>query len=209
MERPRTVVDTVVLMYFLLGGEEDLLFERVGRPLAVPRVVFDHEEGEDVPELARSEMTQAVAFHRRAAGDLARDPEARLQAKQNAARLHSLHVLQRAGHVVVLDLTETEPNVVSSLTSPSGCHGFGLSFPLGVGEAACLALAVHRQLVVATDDIDALKALRSINPHHPYERIRKILIGAVTAGVLEPERANAIHEEMRRHGFWDSERPFR
>lgn len=196
-------------MYFLLVGEEDLLLQRLGRPLAVPRVIFDHEESTDVPEMARSEMTRGVAFHRRAAGDPARDVDARLQATQNAARLHTLHALHQAGHVVVLDMTVSELNLVSSLTSPSGCHAFGLRFPLGVGEAACLSIAIHRHLVLATDDTDALKALRSINEQHPYERIRKILVGAADAGFLERERAVAIHREMRRHGFWDTEEPFR
>jgi hypothetical protein len=207
-ELPRTIVDTVVLMYFLLTGEEDLLFNRVGRPLAVPRIVYDPDEDADIPAAARSEMTRSVAFHQRAARDPARDHAARLQATQNSNRLLTVHALHRAGHVVVFDLDEDELGLVSSLTSPSGCHAFGLKFPLDAGEAACLTMAVGRDLVLATDDADALKALRSIDVKHPYQRIRKLLIGAVESGCLSMDRANTIHSEMRRLGFWDAERPF-
>lgn len=208
LEQLRTVVDTVVLMYFLLTGEENVLFDRAGRPLAVPRIIYDPDEGNDIPEAARSEMTRSVAFQRRVASDLARDHAARSLATQNAARLQSVHLLHDVGHVVVLDLTDDELVLVSSLTSPSGCHAFGLKFPLGAGEAACLAMAVRRHLVLATDDADALKALRSIDAGHPYERIRKLLIAGVEAGRLSRERANSLHGEMRRLGFWDTERPF-
>lgn len=196
-------------MYFLLVGEEDVLFERAGRPLAVPRIIFDPDEEASVPDAARSEITQSVAFHRRAAGDPARDPETRLQATHNAGRLQAVHTLHAAGHVVVLDLDAPELMLVSSLTSPSGCHAFGLKFPLHIGEAACLAIAVQRHFVLATDDTDALKALRSINDKHPYERIRKLLVGAAETGQMSRERANSVHDEMRRLGFWDTERPFK
>ena len=195
-------------MYFLLSGEEDVLFDRAGRPLAVPRIIYDPDEGSDVPEVARSDMTRSVAFWHRAARDPARGPVARLQATQNAERLQSVHGLHRAGHVVVLDLEETELVLVSSLTSPSGCHAFGLKFPLAAGEAACVAMAAKRNLVLATDDADALKALRSIDAKHPYERIRKLLIGAVEVGSMSRARANAVHAEMLRLGFWDTKRPF-
>lgn len=208
MEQPKTVVDTVVLLYFLLTGEEDVLFGLVGQPIAVPRIVYDPDEGASIPEVARSEMTRSVAFQRRAAGDLARDAAARSRATENAVRLQAIHTLHAGRHIVVLDLTDDELMLVSSLTSPSGCHAFGLKFPLGAGEAACVAMAVKRKLVLATDDADALKALRSIDAHHPYERIRKLLIAAAEDGRLSRDRANDVHAEMRRLGFWDTEPPF-
>lgn len=207
-EQPRTIVDTVVLMYFLMAGAEDVLFDRAGRPLAVSRIVYDPEEDEGTPEAALSEMTRSAAYHRRVSNDPARDADARLQAAQNADRLETVHTLHSVGHIVVLDLQGSELELVSSLTSPSGCHAFGLKFPLDPGEAACLAVAVKRQLRLATDDTDALKALRSIDTEHPYERIRKLLIAAAEAEQISRDHANAIHAEMQRRGFWDNKRPF-
>ena len=71
---------------------------------------------------------------------------------------------------------------------------FGLRFPLDAGEAACLALALHRDWVLATDDGDALTVLHQIRPNHPYERIRRLLRRAVTEGRLAEDDANRVHE---------------
>ena len=60
---------------------------------------------------------------------------------------------------------------MARLTSPGPCGDLGLRFPLDPGEAACLAIAVRRDLVLVTDDADALQALEHASPDHPYERI--------------------------------------
>jgi hypothetical protein len=57
-------------------------------------------------------------------------------------------------------------------------------------------------------DADALKAMCAIDASHPYERIRKLLVGAVEGGRLSRDRANGLHAEMRRLGFRDTEPPF-
>ena len=38
------IIDTVVLLYFLLVGEEELLCTLVGTPLQVPLAVYDPED---------------------------------------------------------------------------------------------------------------------------------------------------------------------
>jgi len=208
LERLNTIVDTVVIRYFLLVEEEDLLLNLLGQAVAVPRVIYDPEEDNDVPELARSEITRSIATQQRNSRDLARDREIRVQAERNATRLLSIHRLHADSLVIVLDLTEEELRIVSSLTSPSGCQAFGLKFPLGAGEAACLAIAVSRNYVLATDDNDALKALASMNSSYPYIRIRRMLIDAFEKGLIAKDEANRIHSEMRRLGFRDSVPPF-
>jgi hypothetical protein len=62
--------------------------------------------------------------------------------------------------------------------------------------------------VFATDDTDALRALERHTPGHPYERIRKLLVRAGNGGLCSPDRASAIHREMRSLGFWDRGEPF-
>lgn len=205
---PDAVVDTVVLRYFLLVDEVDLLLTRFGGSIAVPRVVFDPDEG-DIPETARSEVTRSIHYQRRVAQDPARDAERRQLATRNAERLTRVSALHSHGRVQTIDLSDTERLTLGQLTSPSGCKAFGLVFPLDPGEAACVAVAVARGLTLATDDGDALKALRTIAAEHPYDRIRKLLIRAARSGLISSERANAIHREMRSLGFWDSQPPFR
>jgi hypothetical protein len=208
LEPPKTAADTVILRYFLFVQEAELLFDLVGKPVAVPRIVYDPDEGAETPEAARSEITRSIGYQRCSAADRTRDETARRQAEAHAERLQSIRDLHTAGALTTVDLLPDEWKLVSSLTSPSGCKAFNLKFPLGAGEAACLAVAVERNLVLATDDSDALKALASVPGTHPYQRIRKLLIAAATNKRISQERANAIHAEMRRLGFWDRTPPF-
>lgn len=205
---PESVVDTVVLRYFLLVDEAELLLELLGSPIGTPRIVYDNDEAADVPDDARSEITRSIAYQRRASGDLARDGEARHDFARSAERLGQVATIHESGRLAILDLSDEELALVGRLTSPTSCKDFGLRFPLDPGEAACLAMAVARGLVLATDDADALSALARHAPDHQYERIRRLLIRAGNGGLCTPERANEIHREMRRLGFWDREDPF-
>lgn len=171
-ESPDAVVDTVVLRYFLLVDEIDLLLKLVGSPLAVPRIVYDPDEAEETPEDARSEITRSISYQRRAGDDPARGDSSRLDAAANAARLEEVVRIHAEGAIVVLDLEDHELDLVGRLTSPTSCKEFGLRFPLDPGESACLAIAVHRDVILVTDDSDALRALEHERPGHPYERIR-------------------------------------
>lgn len=210
-ESPDSVVDTVVLMYFLMVDEVELLLDLLGDPIAVPRVVFDPDEPapaevEDADTLC--EISRSIEHHRRVSQDPARDDDARQTAARNANRLATMAEFHERGQVIVLDLTADELELLGRLTSRERCGDFGLRFPLEAGEAACLALAVSRELTLATDDTDALMALESQAPGHPYERIRRLLIAAGERGVRTKTEANEIHDEMRRVGFWDTTLPF-
>ncbi len=207
-ESPKSVVDTVVLRYFLLVDEVELLLELLDSPIGTPRIVYDNDEGPDLPDDVRSEITRSIAYQRRASGDLARDREARQEFARSAERLGQVARIHELGRLVILDLSEKELALVGRLTSPIGCKDFGLRFPLDPGEAACLAMAVRRGLVLVTDDADALHALARHASTHPYERIRRLLIRAGNSGLCSRKRANEIHREMRRLGFWDREEPF-
>jgi predicted nucleic acid-binding protein len=210
-ESPDSVIDTVVLMYFLMVDEVELLLDLLGDPIAVPRVVFDPDEPppaevEDADTLC--EISRSIEHHRRVSQDPARNGDARQTAARNADRLATMAGLHERGHVVVLDLTAGELELLGRLTSRETCGEFGLRFPLDAGEAACLALAVSQELTLATDDTDALTAVKSHAPGHPYERIRRLLIAAGERGVRTKLEANEIHERMRRLGFWDATMPF-
>jgi len=204
---PKCVVDTVVLLYFLLVDEGDLLLDIVGSPIGTPRIIFDPDEG-DVPDAASSEMRRSITYHQHAATDPARDNTARDRAAANAKRLPAITELHQTGKIVVLDLMPAELEMFAKVTSPVQCGRYGLLFPLDPGEAACLAIAVNRNLTLATDDGDALRALRHVNPSHPYQRIRKLLIQAGEREMISKTRANAIHNDMTTLGFWDSRLPF-
>ncbi len=204
---PPAVVDTVVLRYFLFVDQLDLLLELLGRPLGVPRIIYDPDEG-DPPDLATCEIVRSIRYQRQAATDPARDATARATAESNAASLERVHDAHSRGDLVVIDLDPEERRVMSGLTSPSGCAGFGLVLPLDPGEAACIAIAVGRGLCLATDDCDALKALGSIDKSAPYERIRRLLARAAEDQLITNDEANGLHRRMTDLGFRDYQLPF-
>lgn len=204
---PRAVADTVVLRYLLFVDRLDLLLDLVGRPLLVPRVVFDPDE-EDPPDLMASEVLQSIRYQRRVTTDPARDEATRGTASENASALERMAGAYGPDGLRAVDMDAEERRLASSLTSPSGCGAFGLILPLGAGEAACIAIAVQRGLCLVTDDGDALKALRSMEPALPYDRIRRLLIRAADERRIMPVEANALHDRMRQRGFYDVERPF-
>jgi hypothetical protein len=204
---PRAVLDTVILRYFLFVERVGLLLSLLGRPLAVPRIIYDPDEGEP-PDLAASEIKRSIRYQRQASTDPARDPPTQAAAAANLNALERIHDLHAQGDIAIVDLDPEERRVMSALTSPSGCTAFGLVLPLHAGEAACVAIAVRRNLCLATDDNDALKALMSIDKSSPYERIRRLLIRAADEGFVTSDEANAVHRRMTALGFRDTQLPF-
>ena len=201
------VVDTVVLRYFLFVARQDLLVALLGRPLMVPRVVFDPDEG-GVPEDAMSEITRSIHVQRKAAADPGRLPTVRTRAATNAERLQGFFGMHERDDAEVVDLDTEELGLFARLTSDEGARSLGLRFAIQPGEAACVALAVKRGWVLATDDQDALKALEALSPGHAYERIRRLLQRAADEGLIGQGDANDVHAKMRHLGFRDSEPPF-
>lgn len=203
-----SVVDTVALRYFLFVDRADLLITLLGRPIGVPRTVFDPDEGDDVPEGVMSEVRRSITVQNRRAQDPTRTDEARAIAHQNAARLQSVTHLHASGFIVTLDMTANERQVFSRLTSESEAPSAGLHIALGSGEAACVAIAVHRGHVLVTDDDDALTALDTLTTGARRARIRALLQEAAARMLMTEEEANSTHSDMRRLGFWDKEPPF-
>ncbi len=201
------IIDTVVLLYFLLVKETDLLCTLLGRPLKVPLAVYDPED-RTLPSSALrrsdllSEMRQSIRHYENAAtSDGPPNPL--------AVRVGYVDTLYDHGALVPVPMTPDERLLAARLQS-SEVADYGLSVPLGAGEAACIAISYHRGWTIATDDNDALKALRRLhhNQGFSYKRIRKLLIRAVHEGHITPREANRIHADMHNHGFWDTGWPF-
>lgn len=202
------VVDTVILRYFYVVDQAELLFALLGEPLLVPRVVCDPDEGAKLPERAMSEITRSIYVQRMRSHDRRRDESERAFAASHADRLDQVAADQVTGRIEVADLTNAETEVFAKLGSRGDPLDVGLTFALDPGEAACVALAVERKLVLATDDGDGLKAYRALRPKGRYERIRKLVKRAGESDLIERAEANAIHQAMCDAGFWDKERPF-
>lgn len=207
------IIDTVVLMYFLLVGREALLADLMGRPLQVPLAVYDPEdrrppEGTSPRSELLSEMRQAVR-HYEAAAEAAADSESSDLEVESFDRIKRIDDLYDEGTLVTVAMTSEELLLAAQLQS-SDTSAHGLNVGLGPGEAACVAISHTRGWTIATDDADAFKVLDRLHAGHdyPYERIRKLLVRAADEGRISREEANQLHDEMRSLGFWDSGQPF-
>jgi len=202
-EQP-SIVDTVVLLYLLLVGQEALLARLLGEPLRVPLAVYDPEERSLPPEALRhsdllSEMRQAIRHYEVAArSDLAAD--------QLLQRVRRIDLLYDEAALEVVELSPDERLLAARLQSQRTAAEYGIRVPLGLGEAACVAIAFTRGWTIATDDNAALTTLGALYGHdYEYERIRKLLVRAAGEGLVAPAEAREIHDQMRQLGFWDSD----
>ena len=207
------IVDTVVLMYFLLVGKEGLLGDLLGRPLRVPVAVYDPADRELSPGASPrseflSEFRQSVR-HYEIAAEMAAESDSPDHAIESFTSIKRVDDLYDEGSLESIEMTQAEQLLAARLQGGDVAE-FGLKVRLGPGEAACVAIAVERGWTIATDDADALKVMDRLHgaEGYPYERIRKLLIRAAAEGHITRDEANRLHDEMRSLGFWDSGRPF-
>lgn len=198
----------MVLRYFYLVDQADLLFALLGEPLLVPPIVFDPDEEPGASERAKSEIARSIQVQRTRARDRSRDERERQIAAEYAKRLESIGGDHTAGRIEVTNLLPEETELFAMLASPGDAR-VGHRFRLHPGEAACVAIAVKRELVLVTDDTDALKTYRHLRPNGRYERIRKLLERAADSRLVSRAEADDIHQAMRQAGFWDKGRLFR
>ena len=200
------IIDTVVLLYFLLAEQEELLGDLIGWPLRVPLAVYDPDDWTGPLESTRrvdlaSEIRQAEVYFGNKAietGDTG--------ATFNISKVNRLYAEDR---VVVEAMDPGEQRLADELQSARALE-LRLRASLGPGEAACIAIAFQRGWTIVTDDNDALKALSRLygDRDYSYERIRKLLIRAAVEKRVTEGEANRIHDSMVSYGFWDSQRPF-
>lgn len=153
------IIDTIVLLYFLLAEREDLLGELVGWPLRVPFAVYDPDDRTASRKPTQSldsssEIRQAEAYFANIAFETG-DTGA-------SFRINNLNRLHAEDHVAVEAMDREEQRLADELQDTTAPR-FGLKAPLGPGEAACIAIAFQRDWTIATDDKDALKALSGLH----------------------------------------------
>lgn len=74
-----------------------------------------------------------------------------------------------------------------------------LSPKLGAGERACIAVAIHRQGTLASDDLDARRVAQ--RHHVPTTGTLGILVLCVRRALLSRDEANSLLETMIAAGF--------
>ena len=197
------VFDTVVVNYFLASGEIALLASLCGTPLAIPRSVFDPDEGDAGREEAMSELRRGLHLHRRRCEDEGAPPELRARSVRALPEFERLPALVTSGVLGIVDLEASETKVYADLRDAAAVKRFGLVIGLGPGEAAVLAICANRGWLPATDDTDAIRVAEQLLPGVKPFRIRALLRLAAERGLVDLPRARIIHKTMRELGFWD------
>ena len=197
------VLDTVVVNYFLASGQIALLAVLCGRPLFIPRSVFDPDEDDSGREEAMSELRRGLHLHRRRCEDDSTPAELRDRSARALPEFERLPELVTSGMLRVVDLEPDELKVYADLRSAPFVERFGLVAGLGPGEAAMLAICARRGWLPATDDTDAIRVATRLLPGVQPYRIRALLALAIDRGLVDLARARSIHQAMRELGFWD------
>ncbi len=77
---------------------------------------------------------------------------------------------------------------------------FGLTNKFGRGEASCLAIGMHRNARIFTDDFDARKAAQ--RAEIPVSGTIGILMDAIEKGILTKDEGNELLHQMIKKGFF-------
>ena len=197
------VADTVVVNYFVAVGEFELLRQLLGGCVQVPRAVFDPDEPEDIADEAASELRRGLRLHQFRAKDRGIGKELRERSARALPHLERLADHASHGEIVALQLSLDEMRIYARLRDAQYVTRYGPVTGLGHGEAAAIAIAVTRGFGFASDDQDAIKVARALAPDMAILRIRALLMDAVTKGLIDKERAKAIHSAIVQAGFWD------
>ncbi len=201
---PLVVFDTVVVNYFLAAGEIALLASLCGKPLQIPRSVFDPDEDDNGREEAMSELRRGLHLHRRRCEDEGAPPELRARSVRALPEFEVLPALVGSGVLQVVDLSDAETRLYAELRDAGAVRRFGRVVGLGPGEAAVLAICANRSWRPATDDTDAIRVAEHLLPDVKPLRIRGLLRLASDRGLVDVARARVIHGTMRELGFWDT-----
>lgn len=198
------VFDTVVINYFLAVSEIELLARLCGKPLAIPRSVFDPDEEDAGREEAMSELRRGLHLHRRRCEDDGAPAELRARSERALPAFERLPALLSSGVLQVVDLDDAETRLYAELRDATAVRRFGVVVGLGPGEAAVLAICAKRGWRPATDDTDAIRVAEQLLPGEKPLRIRALLRLAVERRLVDLPKARVIHKAMRDLGFWDT-----
>jgi predicted nucleic acid-binding protein len=109
--------------------------------------------------------------------------------------------LQRGEEKGILPRREWKWIQILSLNSSQEMSLFHLlRQQLGTGESSCLSLAIHRNLKVLTDDLEARKYAQTRGI--PVSGTIGVLVAAVKKGVISLEEGNRLLAEMIEHGYY-------
>lgn len=164
MQAKPTVVDATVLNCFAAAERMRDLPVALARTGAVCRAVWDPDEPTGGDERFRGEINRTSAVYRRRSDEPRRSAEGRARARRLADEYADIERLHANGDLLVIDLDDEERRLAAELMSPEHTRAIDLPFGLAASTAGSVAVTIRRKWELASDDSDAIRALRA---HHP------------------------------------------
>lgn len=211
---PSIVVDASILIPWSLANKAELLVS-VG-DIYTTDFVYDFNE---MSQLSPTKITKSwgasdiakETIHHRYRGSDPRMRDDRRRAAQMAAdRLERIADLLIGNKLKIVTIQEhQETALYARLSSQRQAEDLGLTRSISHSAASCVAVAYERDMVLASDDRDAVRAMQVLSPDHLSVSTQDLLRMASQAGHISKQQANDIHLDIAFRGICDPTPPYR
>lgn len=208
------VIDSSILIPWSLVGKTELLVS-VG-DMFTTDFVYDLNEISQLGPLTiteswgASDIAKDILHYRRKGSDLRLTDYWRLAAQTSADNLERIadHIIDNKLKIINLQ-EHQEIDLYARLTSQRKAEALGLARSISYSAASCITVAYRRDMVLASDDKDAVRALRALSQDHPSISTQDLLRMASQAGYISQQQANDIHIDIAYRGICDPIPPYR
>lgn len=208
------VVDSSILIPWSLVSKTELLVS-VG-DMFTTDFVYDLNEISQLDPLTiikswgASVIAKDILHYRRKGSDLRLTDYWRLAVQTSADNLERIadHIIDN--RLKIINVQEhQEIDLYARLTSQRQAEALGLARGISYSAASCVTVAYRRDMVLASDDKDAVRALRALSQDHPSISTQDLLRMASRAGHISQQQANDIHIDIAYRGICDPNPPYR
>lgn len=163
---------------------------------------------DDTTGWGSNEIARTRRYYQSRCSDPKLSEHTRRVAIDAVARLDGIADLHIYGDLKIAVLEDSETELCKQLVSAKQSESLGLHWPIGYTAASCVAVAVARGMVLASDDEDARAALDCLSPKHPKQSTQDLLRMAVGKRLISREKANEIHGAMCQMDLWNPQPPY-
>lgn len=205
----KLLVDAPVLLYWSLANATDLLVQLSFNGITTTNFVY---EICDTTGQHKNQIAQDRRYYQSLCSDLKLDEPTRRAAMDATVQIDRIGDMYINGHLKIVALDDKEDgkeiDLFCQLTSDKQAERLQLPWKLGHAAASCVAVAVNRGMVLASDDADACAALKRLSPGHPTQSSQDLLRIAVEERLISKEEEAATLETLRKAVLWNRRPPY-
>lgn len=215
-DNPPIVVDSSILIPWGLAGKTELLVS-VG-DMSTTDFVYDFKEMSQLrpdkitKSWGRSDAVKDILHYRSHVSDpRLSDHRRRMSqiAADNLERIADHLITNKLKIISIQEQDRQEIDLYAQLASQIEAEELGLTRSISYSAASCVTVAYKRDMILASDDRDAVQALRVLSPDHLSVSTQDLLRMAVQAEHISKQKANDIHLDIAHRGICDLNPPYR